>query len=103
MRVPPYSREAEIGVIGSILLDHTRLDRDLNLQPDDFYDHKNKILWQVFNQMRAEGKNLDVISIKEELQTNDLLSQVGGENYLLDCQDSTIVPSSSLQRRELCK
>ena len=95
MRVPPYSREAEIGVIGSILLDHTRLDRDLNLQPDDFYDHKNKILWQVFNQMRAEGKNLDVISIKEELQTNDLLSQVGGENYLLDCQDSTIVPSSS--------
>ena len=57
-----------------------------------FYMMRHQVLFRKLQEMYINNKTLDAITIRNELNDNNLLSQVG-EDYLLELMDSTIVPS----------
>lgn len=85
----PYSREAEIYLLGSIFLEE-RVTSEVvtRLIPEDFYDPANKnIVTAIFNLYR-EQKAIDVLTVMEELKRLNLFEVVGGEDYILEVANS---------------
>ena len=64
-----------------------------NVCPEAFFDPRHKVLFQSFLDMDKEKNPMDAVTIKNWLNDRDLLKVIGGEDYLLLLQDSTIVPS----------
>jgi replicative DNA helicase len=91
-RIPPYSEEAERGVLGSILLD---FDRALNLAVDNqvtpgaFYVPAHRTIYDAMLHMLGSGQAIDVLTLGAFLKGQDQLSGVGGDTYLEQLIDST--------------
>ena len=96
LRIPPHSDEAERGVLGSILLDPVgSLDKCLakRLGPDCFYDRRHQALFEHLVDMSQANRPMDAVTIGEWLKSNNALDKVGGYDYLVQLQDSTLVPA----------
>lgn len=94
LRVPPHSEEAERGVLGSILLDpQGALDKCLakRLGADCFYDRRHQALFENLVDMSQSNRPMDAITIGEWLKDKNALEKVGGYDYLVQLQDSTLV------------
>ena len=96
LRIPPHSEEAERGVLGSILLDPANaIDKCLakRLGSDSFYDRRHQALFEQMVEMSQASKAMDAITIAEWLKSKNALEKVGGYDYLVQLQDSTLVPA----------
>jgi replicative DNA helicase len=96
LRIPPHSEEAERGVLGSILLDpQSSIDKCLakRLGPDCFYDRRHQVLFEHLVDMSQASVPMDAITIGEWLKNKNALEKVGGYDYLVQLQDSTLVPA----------
>ena len=63
-RVLPYGEEAEMGVLGSILLDSVRvmdLCIERGLVPEAFYVPANRIIYDTCTEMSGQGNVIDVL------------------------------------------
>jgi len=91
-RVPPYSEEAERGVLGAILLDPGRvidLCIERGLSPDAFYIRPHQALFELFVSMSSENRPVDLVTAAERLATQGRLDEIGGHAYLEQLVDST--------------
>jgi len=96
LRIPPHSEEAERGVLGSILLDPLgSIDKCLakRLGSDAFYDRRHQALFEHMVDMNQASVPMDAITIAEWLKTRNAVEKVGGYDYLVQLQDSTLVPA----------
>ncbi len=96
LRIPPHSEEAERGVLGSILLDPAgAIDKCLakRLGSDSFYDRRHQALFEHMVDMSQANVPMDAITIAEWLKNKNALDKVGGYDYLVQLQDSTLVPA----------
>lgn len=96
LRIPPHSEDAECGVLGSILLDpSSAIDKCLakRLTSDAFFDRRHQVLFEQMVEMSQANVAMDAITIAEWLKTNDALEKSGGYDYLVQLQDSTLVPA----------
>lgn len=90
-RQPPVNLEAELGVLGSImLLPEVIDDVALIVRPDDFYDEANRKLFQHMLTLYESGKKFDVTILHECLKSAGDLETVGGMAYLGKVVDSVI-------------
>lgn len=91
-RLPPCSEEAERGVLGSVLLDASRV-MDLcvtaQLVPDSFYVPAHRTIYETLLDMTQQGAVIDVLTATERLGTLGLLERVGGATALDRLIDST--------------
>ena len=68
-RQPPYDLEAEMGVLGSILLLPEVLDEIASLRPDDFYDDANRKIYENLRTMVDDGQKIDITLLVSRLRT----------------------------------
>ena len=81
--VTPHNLEAEMAVLGSIFIDESLVTEIIDeLYPEDFYDNKNKIIFNTIVSLYNEGKNIDLTSVVSALEIKGLFSQAGGMDYL---------------------
>lgn len=84
----PSNIEAEIALIGSIFVDENLIvELSDTLIPDDFYDVKNKLIYRTMIKLFRAGKKVDVASVISTLQTDNLIEQCGGIEYLSSIAD----------------
>lgn len=91
-RVPPYSEEAERGVLGSILLDPMRtLDLAVENQVvvESFYVPAHRIIYDAMLQMMQRGQVIDILTLGEFLRGNQKIKAIGGAAVLDQLVDST--------------
>ncbi len=91
-KVPPYSEEAEKGVLGSIFLDASRvidLCIEQNIEPISFYVRPHQVLYEVLLEMHREGRPVDVLTVEERLRALSKLDDAGSADYLDRLIDST--------------
>lgn len=82
-QIVPHSREAEEAVIGSILINpEAYYDVVEFLQSEDFYIHKHKWIYDVFNRLHERRSPIDILTVTEELDQMGFLGEVGGSAYL---------------------
>ena len=91
-RVPPHSAEAEKGVLGSILLDASRV-MDLcvgqGLIPESFYFDAHRRLYDEFQAMLRAGTAIDLLTSVEHLRRVGRLDVLGGSLFLEGLVDAT--------------
>ncbi|HNR94489.1 MAG TPA: replicative DNA helicase [Kiritimatiellia bacterium] len=91
-RVPPHSEEAEKSILGSIFLDSDRvidLCMTRGLVPESFYEPRHRSLFEVFVQMNRENRSIDMVTVRDRLETLGRLEDVGGYDYIERLVDST--------------
>ncbi|HEY0798670.1 MAG TPA: replicative DNA helicase [Candidatus Baltobacteraceae bacterium] len=95
-RVPPQNLEAEMAVIGSILVDREMMATVSEiLQPQDFYAHVHESIFAVLVGLYERGEPLDKITLAEELKRRNLLEKTGGLAYLTALMDTVPTAASA--------
>ena len=88
-RLPPQSREAEKGVIGSVLRDNTSLnDVQTIIRVDNFYYDAHQKIFQAISDLYNDGKPVDLVILFETLKARKQLEDVGGPAYLGELWES---------------
>ena len=89
-KTPPFSLEAEQSVIGALMLDNRAVDRVISLvNPEDFYQINNKLIFEAILQLANRSQPLDVLTVAEHLKTHGELERAGGESYLYELAHNT--------------
>ncbi|MDE2572564.1 MAG: replicative DNA helicase [bacterium] len=93
-RVPPQNLEAEMAVLGSILIDREIMPIVSEiLRPEDFYAVAHETIYRALTALYERGAPLDKISVADDLRAQERLEPVGGLAYLTALQD--VVPTSA--------
>ena len=87
-RVPPHDLDAEVSVLGSILLDPLSIAKVLQfLHPEDFYRENNGQVYRAALDLFAAGEPIDNVTLAAQLQTLGMLDRVGGRAALASMQE----------------
>src|SRR3989454_2839331 len=93
-RVPPHDLDAEMSIIGSILLDPLSVAKVLQfLHPEDFYRENNGQIYRAALDLFAAGEPIDNVTLAAQLQQMGLLDRVGGRAQLASMQSA--VPTAA--------
>jgi replicative DNA helicase len=96
-RVPPQSIDAEMSLLGSMVLDSNIIAEVLQILgpqgKERFYRHDNQVLYEVFVAMYDARQPIDIVTLRQELDRRGLLKEIGGVEYLTQLMES--VPSAA--------
>jgi replicative DNA helicase len=82
-RQPPFDLQAEVGVLGSVVLLPDVLDDvALILRPDDFYDDAHRKLFLHMCALHETNKKIDPTLLVDQLKTAGDFEAIGGAAYL---------------------
>ena len=88
-RTPPVSEDAEIAVLGAMLLDNDVINLVIQLiDKNSFYKRAHKKLFQTIIDLYDQGHAVDLVILKEELDKRSILDEVGGVAYLMGLEES---------------
>jgi len=82
-RIPPQNIEAEMAVLGSMLIDEEAISQALEIIDENcFYKSAHKEIFSCIVELFNKDKAVDIITLSEELSKNQKLEQIGGVSYL---------------------
>ncbi len=89
-RLPPQSLEAELSVLGSILIDRDAVVEVAEfLRPADFYRDANGRIYAAMLELFERREPVDIVTVSEVLERNDELDGIGGRTYLSSLSNQT--------------
>jgi replicative DNA helicase len=95
-RIPPQNLEAEMALIGSILVDREIMGIVGEIvRSEDFYAHVHESIYGVLAHLYDRGEPLDKITVAEELRRRGDLEKVGGLSYLSSLMDTVQTAASA--------
>lgn len=93
-RVPPNDLSAESAVLSAVLLSRDTLDKIQPIvSPEHFYSDANRKIFEAFADLSANGRPIDILTVRSWLDDRGLLQRVGGARYLAEILDA--VPAVS--------
>ena len=93
-RVPPHNNDAEISVLGSILLENDVLIQIADtLSPEMFYREGHRKIFAAMRNLQDRSEPVDLVTLSDELTKRGTLDDVGGLTYLIGLSDQ--VPTSA--------
>ncbi|MDP9347994.1 MAG: replicative DNA helicase [Gemmatimonadota bacterium] len=93
-RAPPYSAEAEMSVLGGMLIDGDAIVRAIEIVDDSmFYREGNRRLFRAMVRLWERGEVIDPVTLSEELKNSGDLESVGGMPYVAQLLDA--VPTAA--------
>ena len=88
-KIPPQSSEAEIAVLGSMLLEKEAIGRAIELIDESmFYKESNRIVFSSIVKLYDTNKAIDTVTIIDELKRKDSLDEIGGPPYITSLTSS---------------
>jgi replicative DNA helicase len=93
-RQPPYAPEAEISVLGGMLIDNDAVAKAIEIVDDTmFYREANRRVFRGIGRLFQRGQVVDPVTLGEELKKTDELDGVGGMAYIAELLDA--VPTAA--------
>ena len=84
-KVPPQSLDAEMSLLGAVLIDEEVLaDASEHVGAEDFYDKRHSMIFGAIMRLYERHKPVDLLTLTDELQKKDQLAEVGGSAYLTE-------------------
>ena len=84
-KVPPQSLDAEMSLLGAVLIDEEVLaDASEHVGAEDFYDKRHAMIFGAMMRLYERHKPVDLLTLTDELQKKDQLAEVGGSAYLTE-------------------
>jgi replicative DNA helicase len=95
-RIPPSNLEAEMALLGSILVDKEMMSTVSEIvQPSDFYHPLHESIFLALFALYERGEPLDKVSLAEELKNRGMLDKIGGMAYLSSLMDTVPTAASA--------
>ncbi|MBE3098249.1 MAG: replicative DNA helicase [Planctomycetes bacterium] len=89
-KVPPHSIEAEMSVLGAMLLSEDATGIAVQyVDAECFYDRRHRILFETILKSYDAKKPIDYTLLRQSLTDSGHLEEVGGDAYLVTLIDST--------------
>ncbi|OGX79055.1 MULTISPECIES: replicative DNA helicase [Exiguobacterium] len=89
VNTPPHSVEAEQAVLGAVILDSDRLiTASERVDPDDFYRVSHQRIFEAMLKINDRGELVDLVTLSSELQSQGILDEIGGLNYLAEIAEA---------------
>ncbi|MEM8712819.1 MAG: DnaB-like helicase C-terminal domain-containing protein, partial [Planctomycetota bacterium] len=96
-RVTPHDVNAEKCVLGAVLLSPERLVEVSEIaKPADFYDKRNKLIFECMIQLDERGQIVDGVHLIATLRARGELGDIGGVSYLAEIS-STVSTSAHVK------
>ncbi len=96
-RLPPHSPEAEMGVLGCVLLSPNdtlgECISKFKAGSEVFYDLRHRVIYELLVTMYDQKEAIDLVTVPQRLKDRNQLEAVGGLAYLASLPDS--VPSAA--------
>lgn len=84
----PHSIEAEQALIGAIINDPEQIVKmSEKIRPEFFYNRTNQLIYEALVNLYHNHVNIDLFTIKEQLEKNDALLLVGGMEYVAELSE----------------
>jgi replicative DNA helicase len=94
LKLPPQNQEAELHVLGGLLMDPDSLEKVAeHLDPKDFYQKSHQQIYAGVLELSRQGTKADLITLTDFLQAQNSLQSVGGASYLASLVD--LMPTSA--------
>ncbi|HHX70853.1 MAG TPA: replicative DNA helicase [Gallicola sp.] len=94
-RIFPHDLNAEMSVLGSMILDKNAIDTATGiLKYDDFYANKNAEIYKCIINLTDKGEAIDFVTLSEELNKEGKLEFVGGMQYLMSLTEFVPGPTN---------
>jgi replicative DNA helicase len=79
----PQNIEAEMGVLGSLIIDPQAFDQVADLlKAQDFYRDANRTIYGVITSLASRRIPADFLTISDELERREQLEEIGGPGYI---------------------
>jgi len=93
-KVPPQNLEAEVSLLGSLMLDKDAMIRVADMViVQDFYKDAHAKIFQIMLDLYSKREPIDILSLGNRLEENKQLEAVGGRSYLMEL--SNTVPTAA--------
>ncbi len=93
-RIPPHNLEAEMSVLGAMLLSAEAVEVGLkDLRAEDFSRAGHATIFDAVGHLANRGEPVDAITVADRLEASGDLERVGGKPYLLDITNT--VPTAA--------
>lgn len=90
----PFSREAEMSVLGAMLIDKEAIGVVQSiLTGEDFYDDSHRIIFDAVGDLDGRRIAPDLVTLRDELARKAQLERVGGPSYLVELME--VLPSAA--------
>ncbi len=106
--VPPHNLEAEVSVLGAILLSDQALDGillEVGLRAEDFYRPRHQLIFRSMTRLKekADPEAVDVLTVSDDLRRAGDLEEAGGEEYVHSLPARVVVAGRYLQYARIVK
>ena len=94
-RLPPQNLEAEVGVLGSMLLDSDAVVTaiEAKIDAESFYRPAHRTLYRAIVDLFDRNEAVDIVTLTNKLRNMGQLEEIGGPVYITDLINS--VPSAA--------
>ncbi|HPJ17182.1 MAG TPA: replicative DNA helicase [Candidatus Woesebacteria bacterium] len=83
LKIPPKSEEAEVCVLGGILIDNEALLAVSEfLRPEHFYSQNHAKIFEAMLKLYEQRSPIDIVTVSEKLKELKALKQIGGKAFL---------------------
>ena len=101
-RSAPQAAEAEVNLLGGVMQDSNVLSDVISLlNPDDVYQERHKIIWEVLQKLAQMNTPIDEVTLQNALEKEGKLEAVGGVEYLLKLIESVASGANARYHAEI--
>jgi replicative DNA helicase len=102
LRMPPQNIEAEIAVLGALMIDKNAITKIADIiRPEDFYKAKHEKIFESILELYQEQQPLDILSVSSRLKEKKILEDIGGRGYLTEIINSVATASNVVSHAKL--
>ena len=92
--LPPQNLEAEMAVLGSMMLDEKAISTVIELlDQNSFYKDSHRKIFEAICNLYNANKAVDLVTVNDELKRQGILDSIGGASFLAELVNS--VPSAA--------
>lgn len=82
-KIPPHNLDAEMSLLGAILIDEEVLsDVTDKIKSDDFYEKRHQVIFAAMMRLFERHRPIDLLTLSDELEKKDELEMVGSSSFL---------------------
>jgi hypothetical protein len=81
------AQEAEMSVLGGVMLDNKAFHRVRWLEPPDFISPHHRVIWSTYRSLMADGHPVDPVTLMQRLEQTGRIEEAGGLGVVLGLTD----------------
>ena len=104
-KLPPHAYEAEMSVLGSLLLDPRVTGDVIQILPDgkSFFNEANRVLYDTMVELYDTHNQLDVVQLTQLLTDRGQFERIGGMDHLLEVAHAVPTAANAMRYARLVK